>query len=72
MSPKLSWGEMYREHAKFGLGAQSINLTSLNIYTDKLYELNAARGAFSPFLSYEAAVGVLVLNLVQLFHNLLQ
>ena len=25
---------MYREHAKFGLGAQSINLTSLNIYTD--------------------------------------
>jgi hypothetical protein len=34
MSPKLSWGKMYREHAKFGLGAQSINLTSLNIYTD--------------------------------------
>ena len=34
MSPKLSWGEMYRENAKFGLGAQSINLTSLNIYTD--------------------------------------
>ena len=27
---------MYREHAKFGLGAQSINLTSLNIYTDSV------------------------------------
>jgi hypothetical protein len=30
---------MYREHAKLGLGAQSINLTSLNIYTDTGYSL---------------------------------
>ncbi len=30
---------MYCEHAKFGLGAQSINLTSLNIYMDTLHAL---------------------------------